>query len=175
MYARIPSTNHTPNRASHPQPHLSLPPSISLTSNHTAHLQPHFTPHQTPGVDVIHPGYGFLSENAQFARRCAEEGITFVGPLADTIQRMGDKTEARKAAMECGVPVVPGVDEAFEDVGAARVFAEQAGYVALCVWCEYMVCACSVFVRVWCVCSWCVCKYYLYNPILLCMYCCSVI
>lgn len=79
------------------------------------------------GVDVLHPGYGMLAESAHFALRCGEEGITFVGPLPETIQRLGDKTEARKAAVECGIPVVPGVDEPFESVEAARVFAEHAG------------------------------------------------
>merc|ERR1719199_375880 len=63
------------------------------------------------GVDVIHPGYGFLSENANFARECAENGITFVGPLPETIDAMGDKTAARKMAEACEVPVVQGTNE----------------------------------------------------------------
>jgi pyruvate carboxylase len=80
------------------------------------------------GVDVIHPGYGFLSENAAFARECAANGITFVGPLPETIEQMGDKTAARRLAQECNVPVVPGTDQALENAEEAAVFAEAAGY-----------------------------------------------
>jgi len=80
------------------------------------------------GVDAVHPGYGFLSENAEFARRCQDEGITFVGPSHETITRMGDKTAARTAAQQAGVPVVPGTDEALADADSALVFAERAGY-----------------------------------------------
>jgi acetyl/propionyl-CoA carboxylase alpha subunit/acetyl-CoA carboxylase carboxyltransferase component len=60
------------------------------------------------GCDAIHPGYGFLSENAAFARRCAKEGITFVGPRAETLERFGDKAGARALAQRCGVPLLPG-------------------------------------------------------------------
>ncbi|KAK9814506.1 hypothetical protein WJX72_007023 [[Myrmecia] bisecta] len=80
------------------------------------------------GVDAIHPGYGFLSENSTFARRCEEEGIAFVGPRPETIQEMGDKTAARKAAQACGVPVVPGTDQALATAAEAHAFAKQAGF-----------------------------------------------
>lgn len=56
---------------------------------------------------AIHPGYGFLSENADFARRCEEEGVIFIGPSADIIARMGIKTEARRIMREAGLPIVP--------------------------------------------------------------------
>src|SRR5258707_13829868 len=60
------------------------------------------------GCDAIHPGYGFLSENAAFARRCAVEGIMFVGPRAEILELFGDKVQARGLAERCGVPILPG-------------------------------------------------------------------
>src|SRR5437763_5131581 len=62
------------------------------------------------GVDAVHPGYGFLSENAQFARACAEAGITFVGPQPDILEQLGDKVTARGIARKAGVPVLSGSD-----------------------------------------------------------------
>src|SRR6056297_3581927 len=59
-------------------------------------------------AEAIHPGYGFLSENAGFARRCQEEGITFIGPPPEVIRDLGDKTTARKLMLDSGVPVIPG-------------------------------------------------------------------
>ena len=79
-------------------------------------------------VDAIHPGYGFLSENATMARRCEEEGIKFVGPAWETIAGMGDKTDARVSAKAAGVPVVPGTDEALATFEEALAFAEEAKY-----------------------------------------------
>ena len=73
-------------------------------------------------------GYGFLSENAGFARRCAEEGIVFVGPPPEILEQLGDKTQARIIAQACGVPVVPGTDEALSSAEEAKAFARHAGY-----------------------------------------------
>ncbi|WP_377889371.1 acetyl/propionyl/methylcrotonyl-CoA carboxylase subunit alpha [Alkalihalobacillus sp. R86527] len=78
-------------------------------------------------VDAVHPGYGFLSENAPFARRIAEKGLTFIGPSADVVEAMGDKITARKTMIEAGVPVVPGSTE-IEDVEKAIVYANEVGY-----------------------------------------------
>uniref|UniRef100_A0A7R9V6Z0 Pyruvate carboxylase n=1 Tax=Chlamydomonas euryale TaxID=1486919 RepID=A0A7R9V6Z0_9CHLO len=79
-------------------------------------------------VDAIHPGYGFLSENATFARKCAEAGITFVGPLPETIDAMGDKTSARRAAVACNVPVVPGTNAPIADADEALRWAKENEY-----------------------------------------------
>ena len=79
-------------------------------------------------ADAIHPGFGFLSENARFAELCAKCNITFIGPSADIINKMGNKSEARKTMMEAGVPVVPGGKEAVHEVGEARAMAEKIGY-----------------------------------------------
>ena len=62
------------------------------------------------GCDALHPGYGFLSENAELAEICAERGIKFIGPSAEVIRRMGDKTEARRSMIKAGVPVTPGTE-----------------------------------------------------------------
>ncbi len=80
------------------------------------------------GCDAIHPGYGFISENAEFARACKERGIIFIGPAADVIQRMGDKTEARKAMIAAGIPVTPGTEGNLENVEEALTVAEKIGY-----------------------------------------------
>ena len=80
------------------------------------------------GAEAIHPGYGFLAENATFVRRCEEEGITFIGPSADVISLLGDKIEARKAMEAAGLPVAKGSDEAIDDASVARQLAEDIGY-----------------------------------------------
>ncbi len=82
------------------------------------------------GAKAIHPGYGLLSENAEFARRCTEQRIKFIGPSADTIRKMGDKDEARRTMRAAGVPVVPGCD-LLKNAQQARVEAERAGLPVL--------------------------------------------
>ena len=79
-------------------------------------------------ADAIHPGFGFLSENARFAELCEKCNITFIGPSADIINRMGNKSEARKTMIDAGVPVVPGGKEAVHEVEEARLVAEKIGY-----------------------------------------------
>ncbi|MBW3620757.1 MAG: acetyl-CoA carboxylase biotin carboxylase subunit, partial [Actinobacteria bacterium] len=80
------------------------------------------------GVDAIHPGYGFLSENADFAEACDEAGFVFVGPPAEAIRRMGDKLSAREVAHNADVPVVPGTEEPTEDPEEAVKFGAEHGY-----------------------------------------------
>ena len=85
----------------------------------------------TAKVDAIHPGYGFLSENAAFARTCAEAQLVFIGPSAEAIELMGDKATARRIAKEAGVPTTPGSQATVADVSAARAIAAQIGYPVL--------------------------------------------
>lgn len=80
------------------------------------------------GCDAIHPGYGFLAENPEFAAVCERRDITFIGPSADVILRMGDKTEARKAMIEAGIPVTPGTNDNLADLEEALTVAERIGY-----------------------------------------------
>ena len=80
------------------------------------------------GADAIHPGFGFLSENSEFVRRCQENGITFIGPDADVIDKMGNKSQARKTMMEAGVPVVPGTKEPVYDAETGLKLAGEIGY-----------------------------------------------
>lgn len=83
------------------------------------------------GANAVHPGYGFLSENAEFAEAVHAAGAIFVGPSADTIRRMGDKAEARRTAQEAGVPVVPGSPGELFDLPAALAAAESVGFPLL--------------------------------------------
>ncbi|MBV8847625.1 MAG: acetyl-CoA carboxylase biotin carboxylase subunit [Bryobacterales bacterium] len=83
------------------------------------------------GAEAIHPGYGFLSENAEFAEACTEARIVFIGPPADAIRKMGSKTAARKVAIAAGAPVVPGTEERIVTVEQARETAQRLGYPVL--------------------------------------------
>ncbi|ATB31109.1 acetyl-CoA carboxylase biotin carboxylase subunit [Melittangium boletus] len=80
------------------------------------------------GADAIHPGYGFLSENASFVRACEKAGITFIGPPASAMDAMGEKTRARQNMIKAGVPVVPGSTEPFASHEEARAYAEKIGF-----------------------------------------------
>src|SRR5881227_3963352 len=77
------------------------------------------------GAEAVHPGYGFLAENADFARACEEAGIVFIGPPASAIDAMGSKTRARELMQKAGVPIVPGTTEVIEDVAAAKKVIEK--------------------------------------------------
>lgn len=94
--------------------YLDIPSIIALAKRHN--------------VDAIHPGYGFLSENADFARACEKEGIIFVGPPSDVLAKMGDKLNAKELAISCGVPVVPGVSVPLKDADEALEKALSYGF-----------------------------------------------
>jgi len=81
--------------------------------------------------DAVYPGYGFLAENEDFAKRCAEAGLTFVGPSSEVIARMGDKVAARQTAASLGIPVVPGSHEGFTSASKAKPQADAIGYPLL--------------------------------------------
>lgn len=83
------------------------------------------------GCDAIHPGYGFLSENADFADLCTENGITFIGPSGDIIRKLGDKSAARQLMMKAGVPVVPGSKGAIGSIEEGMALADEIGYPVL--------------------------------------------
>jgi len=83
---------------------------------------------QASGSDCVHPGYGFLSENAGFARRCQAEGLRFIGPSADALALFGDKVQARALAQAQGIPVVPGAPAALASSDAAKALAKSIGY-----------------------------------------------
>jgi acetyl-CoA carboxylase biotin carboxylase subunit len=80
------------------------------------------------GADAIHPGYGFLSENAKFAQACADAGVKFIGPTATAMELMGSKTRARQAMEKAGIPFVPGTSRGVDSVGQAAQVAEKIGY-----------------------------------------------
>src|ERR687892_835689 len=80
------------------------------------------------GAEAVHPGYGFLAENAAFAKRLEEAGITFIGPPAKAIEAMGSKTRARELMRKAGVPIVPGTTDPVESLEDAERIAEDIGY-----------------------------------------------
>lgn len=86
---------------------------------------------RTHRAEAVHPGYGFLSENAEFAAACEQAGLVFIGPPPEAIRRMGSKTEARKLASAAGVPVVPGIQEPLASVEEARSVAARFSYPVL--------------------------------------------
>src|SRR5881409_139789 len=83
------------------------------------------------GADAIHPGYGFLSENADFAAMVEEHGFAFIGPSPSHIRMMGDKIVAKQTAAKLGIPIVPGSDGAVPDPEAAQKLARSVGYPVL--------------------------------------------
>ena len=80
------------------------------------------------GADAIHPGYGFLSENLEFAKRCEEEGIKFVGPKPIHLDMFGDKIKAKEQAVLAGIPVIPGSNGPVSDLEEVKAFANEVGY-----------------------------------------------
>ena len=83
------------------------------------------------GADAIHPGYGFLSENADFAEQVEENGLVFIGPKSKAIRMMGSKLAAKEAVKNYDIPMVPGIDEAISDIKKAKVIAKEIGYPVL--------------------------------------------
>jgi acetyl-CoA carboxylase, biotin carboxylase subunit len=101
------------------------PPPPAQSYNYIARL---ISAAEVTGADAIHPGYGFLSENAHFADVCASCGFTFIGPTPEMIRKMGDKAVARRTMVDAGLPVVPGSDGVLADVDEAQSLAKTIGY-----------------------------------------------
>ncbi|UCH61596.1 MAG: acetyl-CoA carboxylase biotin carboxylase subunit [Fidelibacterota bacterium] len=106
---------------------IGPPPSVESYLNVTNILEAA----RSTGADAIHPGYGFLSENAGFARSVLNTGLTWIGPGPETLEQMGDKVAARRLALEVGAPVVPGSIEPVTDLAAAEKTATEVGYPVL--------------------------------------------
>lgn len=103
---------------------IGKPPSIDSYLN-MAHIM---AAAEITNADAIHPGYGFLAENAKFAKICGDHGIKFIGPTPDMINAMGDKVTAKETMIKAGVPVVPGVDGLLQNVDHAKKSAAELGY-----------------------------------------------
>src|SRR5436190_2403766 len=101
------------------------PPAPSQSYNHIARL---ISAAEVTGADAIHPGYGFLSENAHFAEVCASCGFTFIGPTPEMIRKMGDKAVARRTMKDAGLPVVPGSEGVIPDADEALSLARTIGF-----------------------------------------------
>ncbi len=101
------------------------PPPPALSYNYIARL---ISAAEIAGAEAIHPGYGFLAENAHFAEVCASCGFTFIGPSAEMIRKMGDKVEARRAMREVGLPIVPGSEGVVRDVDEGAALAREIGF-----------------------------------------------
>src|SRR5688500_19093398 len=83
------------------------------------------------GADAVHPGYGFLAENAEFAAAVVAAGVRFIGPTAEVIRLLGSKREAKRVAAEAGVPVIPGYSGADQEAATLRTAAEEIGFPVL--------------------------------------------
>ncbi len=103
---------------------IGKPPSVDSYLN-MAHIM---AAAEITNADAIHPGYGFLAENAKFAKICADHNIKFIGPTPDMINAMGDKVTAKETMIKAGVPVVPGVEGLLQNVEHAKKSAEEVGY-----------------------------------------------
>ena len=101
------------------------PPPPAQSYNHIARL---ISAAEIAGADAVHPGYGFLAENAHFAEVCESCGFTFIGPTPEMIRRMGDKVEARRTMMDAGLPIIPGSEGAVADVDEAVSLARGIGF-----------------------------------------------
>jgi acetyl-CoA carboxylase biotin carboxylase subunit len=101
------------------------PPAPALSYNHIPRV---ISAAEVTGADAVHPGYGFLAENAHFAEVCASSGFTFIGPTPEMIAKMGDKAVARRTMKDAGLPVVPGSEGVLEDVDEACSLARVIGY-----------------------------------------------